>query len=87
MSALLVTYDLHKPGQDYSEFYKIIKGYPWAKLSESSYAIQTSESPATIYGRLSHYMDKNDQVYVIKLSQPYSGFGPDEINKWLNQNL
>lgn len=48
MSALLITYDLKKPGQDYSDFYKIIKSYSWARLSESSYAIATTEIPKSI---------------------------------------
>ncbi len=60
MAVLLVTYDLKKPGQDYSDFYKVIKSYGWAKLSESSYAISTDKSPTTIYNELAPHIDKND---------------------------
>jgi hypothetical protein len=87
MSALLVTYDLKKPGQDYSDFYKVIKAYAWAKLSESSYAIKTDESSKTIYDKLEPHIDKNDQVYVIRLAQDFYGFGPKTVNEWLTQNL
>ncbi len=87
MSALLITYDLNKPGQDYGDFLKSIKSYPWARLSESSYAIKTNAHPSTIYNELLPHMDKNDQLYIIPLSKPYSGYGPQKVNEWLDENL
>lgn len=87
MSVLLVTYDLKKPGQNYSEFYKVIKNYDWARLSESSYAINTYDSPDTVYAKLKPHMDSNDNVYIVTLVRPYSGFGPEEVNKWLEARL
>ena len=87
MAVLLVTYDLNKPGQDYSDFIVTFKNYPWAKLSESSYAISTNKSPTTIYEELAPYIDKNDHVYVITLSRPYWGYGPEDVNKWLAEHL
>jgi len=87
MAILLVTYDLNKPGQDYSDFLKIIKGYPYARLSESSYAIQTTETPIAVYNKLTPHMDKNDQVYLIILQKPFYGLGPKEVNDWLTNNL
>jgi len=87
MAVLLVTYDLNKPGQDYSDFINAFKQYAWAKLSESSYAIETAKSPSTIYNELSPHMDKNDHVYIISLSNPYWGYGPEKVNEWLEKNL
>ncbi len=87
MTALLVAYDLSSPGQDYQDFYEIIKGYPWVKLSESAYAISTKESTKTVYGKLETHMDQNDQVYVVNLGNDWSGYGPKDINNWLTQNL
>ena len=87
MSALLITYDLKKPGQDYSDFYKIIKSYSWARLSESSYAIATTEIPKSIYEKPTPHIDKNDQVYLITLTSPYWGSEPQEVNDWLKKYL
>lgn len=87
MDTLLVTYDLRKPGQDYTDFHKTIKSYSWARLSESSYAILTSASPSDVYNKLRPYMDDNDTLYVIGLHQPWMGYGPVEVNKWLDKNL
>ncbi len=49
MAVLLVTYDLNTPGKDYNDLLKKIKGYDWARLSESSYAISTSASPQAVF--------------------------------------
>lgn len=89
MSVLLVTYDLNKEpdSSDYKGFMKVIKSYPWARLSESSYAIATSKSVEQIYSELSAYADKNDYVYIIRLHRPYTGFGPTRVNDWLDENL
>lgn len=87
MAVLLVTYDLNKPGQDYSDFHKTIKKNSWAKLSESSYAIETIDAPQAVYSALKPYMDKNDNVYVINLRSPYFGQGPQDVNDWLSKHL
>jgi len=87
MSALLIAYDLNKPGQDYSGFYKVRDSYPYAKLSESSYAISTTEAPAEVYKKLKEYIDKGDRVFIIKLANPWTGFGTQDVFDWLNQNL
>jgi len=87
MAVLLVTYDLRKPGQDYDDLYKAIKSYPWARLSESSYAVDTTEPPDTLFRELRNHMDSNDQLYIINLTRPYSGFGPQDVNNWLEQHL
>ena len=87
MSVLLVTYDLKKPGQDYTDLLKEIRNYPWARLSESSYAIATEVAPSTVYDILRQYLDANDNIYVINLRRPFSGFGPPDVNGWLEANL
>lgn len=87
MAVLLVTYDLDKPGQNYDDFLKVVKSYAWARLSESSYAIETDESPSDIYKKLSGFIDKNDQAYIITLKSPHAGWGPTKINEWLQEKL
>lgn len=87
MSVLLVTYDLKKPGQDYTDFLAIIRKYTFARLSESCYAVITNETPQGVYNNLTPHMDKNDQLYVVTLQSPYWGQGPKDVNDWLSQNL
>ncbi len=87
MAVLLVTYDLKKPGQDYTDFLKLIRQYPYARLSESSYAVETNETPVQVYNKLIPHMDKNDQIYVVTLRSPYWGLGPQDVNNWMSQRL
>jgi hypothetical protein len=87
MTVLLITYDLMKPGQDYSDFLDVIKSYNYTKLSESSYAINTTENIKTVYEKLNKYRDKNDNVYIIGLCSPHQGYGPKTTNQWLSDNL
>lgn len=45
MAALLITYDLNSPGQKHAKVLEKIKSFEgWARLSESSYAINTSST-------------------------------------------
>lgn len=87
MAALLITYDLNRPGQEYDEFYEVIKSYTWVRLSESSYGVDTTDTPAQVYDKLSPHLDENDRVYVITLKKPWRGFGLEEVNDWLEERL
>jgi hypothetical protein len=87
MRTLLVTYDLDRPGQDYTDVLKEIKKFAWARLSESSYAVHTDLEPQQLFNRLSPYLDSNDTLYVITLNRPYAGQGPREVNSWLERYL
>lgn len=88
MAALLITYDLQSPGQRHTQLLDAIKKFPgWAKLSESSYAVSTQSSPQQVYDYLAQYLDANDNLYVINLTRPYYGRGPQDVNEWLAKNL
>lgn len=88
MSVLLVTYDLKRPGQDYSDLLKYVKGHvSWARLSESSYAVETGLPPGTVATQARRHMDANDTLYVITLTSPWGGFGPQDVNDWLQKRL
>lgn len=75
MAVYLVTYDLNKAGQNYSGLHEEIKKYSWAKLSESSYAIETNKPVETVSSELRKCTDSNDTIYIISLTQPWTGFG------------
>lgn len=86
MTVYLVTYDLNKETKR-PDILKVLKEMSWAKLSESSYAVDTEETALQVYNRFKGVIDANDNLYVISLRQPYSGFGPDDVNKWLDARL
>lgn len=68
MSKFLVTYDLKKPGKDYSTLIEKIKKYTYSKVCESAWIVKTSDSASSIRDNLSSCMDTNDRLFVGELS-------------------
>lgn len=87
MAILLVTYDLSRPGSDRRGLLETIHSYAWAQLSESSYALKTEQTPQQVFDTLRPFLDPNDNLYVINLKRPYAGFGPGDVNTWLDDKL
>ncbi|WP_237173027.1 hypothetical protein [Paracandidimonas lactea] len=88
MTVYLVTYDLNREINRPPIVDKIKNtGTSWARLSESSYAITHFGTPDDVYNALRPLLDQNDHIYIITLKQPWQGFGPTEVNEWLNKNL
>lgn len=87
MAVRLITYDLNRTGQNYDGFMKVIKNYTWARLSESSYAVDTSDTPEMIYKKLEPYVDSNDYVVVITLEANWWAYHTQEILDWLREHL
>ena len=87
MPVYVVTYDLNKELKRPPIVAEIKKTPSWAKLSESSYAIDTVESVAQVHTRFGKHLDSNDTFYVVSLSRPWTGAGPVDVNKWLATRL
>lgn len=88
MPTFLVTYDLNKETKRPPIVQRIKNATgSWAKLSESSYAVHGNVTARSLYDYLSPLFDGNDQLYVIKLSAPWSGYGGKKVNEWLHSHL
>jgi hypothetical protein len=87
MPLLLVTFDPNKPGQDYSNLLDEIKSYSNVRLSESSYAIITDETPDIVCEELKKHIDTDDNIYIINLKRPYAGYGQELVLDWLKKEL
>ena len=87
MPVCLVTYDMNVPGNDYEGLLKTIKNYAWARLSESSYAIETYETPQQVFDKLRPLLDQHNNLYVINLKKHFVGYGPQDVNDWLEKKL
>lgn len=85
MAVFLVTYDLNKEAVRPNILSKI-REWNWAKLSESSYAVEAISAKG-VYDRLKPLIDDNDNLYVIPLREPYEGWGPKHVHEWLQQKL
>ena len=82
---LLITYDLNRPGQDYTALHNAIKSYgTWWHHLESTWLIQTTETPEQCFNRLSPHLDQNDNMLVIEVKQNYWGWLPQKAWEWLS---
>lgn len=89
MATYIITYDLNKAGQDYESLESAIKAYgTWAKIATTTYVIVSSDSASDIRDYLKGQIDKNDELFVGKLSgeAAWSGLG-DKVSTWLKENL
>lgn len=87
--ALIVTYDLSQPGQNYENLLVLIKEYDsWAKLGGSSYLILTSDAPVEVRDKLNKALDSNDKLFVAKIMSPSAWYGlPEEVSNWIHTNM
>lgn len=90
-NTILISYDLIKPGQDYTDLIDSIKQLTtlsyWHCL-ESVWIIKTSLSCVEVRDKLNPKIDNNDKLLVLQLSGvgAWSGFNTDCSN-WLKNNL
>jgi hypothetical protein len=87
MAVYLVTCDLNKEKSRPDILKDIRDGKSWAKLSESSYAIVSSETATQVYNRLVKHLDDNDTLLVITMERPYYGQSSQEVIDWLASEL
>ncbi|MBI3900178.1 MAG: hypothetical protein HY308_18090 [Gammaproteobacteria bacterium] len=88
MSVLLVICDVSDPDKRTKIFNTIKRRYrSWTALSESCCAIYTPLLPIKVYDDLKIFLNADDQLYVIQLAKPYTGFGPRKTTEWLSDYL
>ena len=89
MWTLFITYDLRKPGRDYSGLYTYLKSFPdWCHPVESVWLVKTEKSPKTVRDEAQKYLDDNDGLLVFRAAAPGAWTGlSDKISKWLKDNL
>ena len=81
---LLISYDLNKPGQDYSALHnEIKKADTWWHHLDSTWIISTSESPEQWADKLLKHLDDNDFLLVIEICNNYQGWLPKRAWTWL----
>ena len=81
MPCLLITYDLNKPGQNYSGLYDEIKGLgsSWWHYLDSTWLVRTSLSANDAADRVKKRIDDSDNLLVLNVtSDSYAGWLPKE---------
>lgn len=86
---LLITYDLHKPQQEYAALYEKIKniGSSWWHYLDSVWIVDTYLSPQAAWEHLTPAVDKDDSVFVTRITNipGNSGWLPQKAWDWLKE--
>lgn len=87
MSVFLISYDLNKQGQDYTDLINAIKSYNgYISCLKSQWLIATNKSCDDVYNHLKTKIDKNDSLFIVQIVNPYQGWIKKEIIDWLEQS-
>ena len=82
----LITYDLNKPGQDYSKLYETIKAMgAWWHYLDSTWLVDTSLSSGQVRDGVLKVMDQTDRVLVVRFSSDWSAFLTNDAADWIRQ--
>lgn len=85
---LIVSYDLRKPGQNYSGLWDELKNSPrWWHYLDSTWLVATSETASQLYNRLLQHLDKGDSILIIEAGKNIQGWLPQEAWDWIRQEL
>ena len=89
MSALLITYDLIKPGQNYQELFDAIKAVgTWARPLESVWIVVTRSSAKAVRDALAKHIDANDKLLVIPVGSEWaSSHLTTRMADWMKTNI
>ena len=88
MNIFMISYDLNKPGQNYSKVRETIESFgAWCHYLESTYLIKTYSSIETVTHAISRHLDGSDRVIVCKVNKPIHGWLSDKQWQWINTNL
>jgi hypothetical protein len=80
-----INYDLKRPGQNYEELFKAIKGCgDWWHYLGSAWLVDTSLTASQIWDRISPHIDRNDIFLIIGVTRDYSGWLPKDAWEWIN---
>lgn len=88
MSVVLIGFEGHQRPRKQAEIIAQIEAFEnWIKLSESSYAVQTTLRIGEVFLPFKRLLDEHDTFWVIPLRRPYVGQASKAQMQWLNTYL
>ena len=86
MAVLLVTFRLQDRLKIYDDLFAAIEEFPNARISSTTYLIDTDDPPSDVYNDLREYISvPMDTLLVLSVSWPWHGRGPSDLLDWMLQ--
>ena len=83
----LITYDLNKQGQNYTNLIAAIKTFSrWAHVQDSVWYIKSPMEAASVRDFLSQHIDSNDSLFVAKMSSAAWKGLSDNVSLHIKEN-
>ncbi len=87
MSVFLVSYDLKNDQAREVLRGKLLNNFDSVYISDSAYAIDSSHSQEKIFEHLNEGITEKDELLIIRVSGPPTGWLSEEAWEWLNKRL
>lgn len=90
MHTYLVSYDLIRPGKDYTTLHTNLKSYgTWAKPLESVWLVKSSLGVEQLRNFIQAHMDANDKIFVVEVTGKAAAWRnlSVEISNWIKNSL
>ena len=90
MAVFLVSYDLNKQGQNYTNLINAIRAYDaYIKCLHSQWLVSANDNIDSVYVYLSNKIDNNDLLLITPIVQPFYATLQSDVISWLKheQNL
>ena len=83
----IISYDMANGG-NYDELYDAIESYgTWARITESTWAIETKDSATKIRDNLNQYLPEGSRLFVVRSGTEAAWFDVLCHNQWLKGHL
>lgn len=86
MNAVLITYDLKKPGRNYNAVYELLAQLGARQLTESTYLVRSGYSLKAIADAMAQRVDPNDYYFVVEAGQVV-GRGEASVIRWIDSGM
>lgn len=88
MAVFLVSYDLNKQGQNYTNLINAIKTYDaYIKCLHSQWLISTNDNISFVHEYLKSKIDNNDLLLITPIVQPFYATLRSDVISWLKNEL
>lgn len=84
MAVFIVTYDLRKPGKDYSSLIKALEALPNCHAQGSVWFVQYTGLVTALVESLKTHIDGNDQIFAGEMNGNWASLNQPNCSKWLN---
>lgn len=88
LHCFIISYDLCTPDRSYDDLFSVLRSFTsWGRLTESSWAVVTSESYVEVRDKIWRVMGGNDRLIVIQSGRSAAWSNVLANDEWVKQNI